>query len=165
MRATLALLSAGLLAPLALAQSAGDEGCERTNPCPWVVDVDDKGFQFYVADEQTFSRGDWYELLVFNDDLNRSHTITLTGHEVSVTVPADGMSQDTGAFQFSELGTFELRDAPTGDKITVHVVEGDALSGTGSDSPSDEDGEGAPGLPLALLAVALVGSVLLRRRE
>lgn len=160
MRPALALLTAAALAPLALAQT-DDEGCTRTNPCPWVVDVDDKGFQFYVAKEQTFSQGDWYELLVFNDDLNRSHTLSLSDHEVSVTVPADGMSQDAGAFQFTKVGTFKLRDSPTNDEITVHVVEGDAVA---SETASETEKEGTPGLPAALLLGALVAVAAWRRR-
>lgn len=162
MRTALALLTAAALAPLAFAQTP-DDGCERTNPCPWVVDVDDKGFQFYIEEEQTFSQGDWYELLVFNDDLNRSHTLSLSGHDVSVTVPADGMAQDTGAFQFTKVGTFKLRDSPTNDEITVHVIEGDAVA-AGSDSDSQSDAEGAPALPAVLLLAALVAAAAWRRR-
>jgi MYXO-CTERM domain-containing protein len=156
----LALLALLAWTPFAAAQD--DDGCSHADPCPWVVDVDDKGFQSYVEDQVTFTLGDWYEILVFNDDTNRSHTLTLSGHDKTVTVEADGFATDTGAFQFNKAGDFQLKDSPTGDTIAVHVVQGDAVAAEESSSSSGaKDGSA---LPFVLAAMALLGLALFRRR-
>lgn len=164
MRTLAPLLLTLALVPTAAAQ--GEDGCTHADPCPWVVDVDPSGFASYLESEVTFSVGDWYEIMVFNDDADRSHTITLSGHDVSITVPADGMSEDTGAFQLNQAGTFTLKDMPTGDTITVHVTEDDAVAGQDDDAGSSgSDGNGAPALPLAVLVGALAAvAAALRRR-
>lgn len=158
----LSLLAAlAVAAPLAAAQD--DDGCTHADPCPWVVDVDANGFQSYVEDEVTYTVGDWYEIMVFNDDTNQSHTLSLSGYDKTVTVPKDGMASDTGAFQLTKVGTFQLTDAPTGDKIVVHVVQGDSVASQGSSSSGSK---GGPALPFVILALSLVAlAAALRRRE
>ena len=165
MRFLPALLTALALAAPASAQAGADDGCTHADPCPWVVDVGPQGFHDYVEGEVTFSVGDWYEILVFSDDPDQDHTLTLSGHDVSIHVPADGMASDTGAFQLGQAGTFTLKDMPSGDTVTVHVVEGDAVAaGQGTGASSSGAAKGGPALPLALLAAALAGVALLRRR-
>lgn len=165
MRFLPALLTALALAaaPTVAAQADEDDGCTHADPCPWVVDVDPNGFQDYVEPEVTFTLGDWYEILVFSDDPDHAHTITLSGHDVSISVPADGMASDTGAFQLNQLGTFTLKDTPSNDTITVHVVEEDAVAAE-QDASSSGEAKGGPALPVALVVVALAGLALLRRR-
>ncbi len=162
------LLSATLaLLPSAAAQTADDDGCTHAAPCPWVVDVDAGGFQSYVQDEVTYTVGDWYEITVFSDDPDRSHTITLSGHDVSITVEADGMAEDTGAFQLGQAGDFTLKDMPSGDTILVHVVEEDAVAEEDDDAgaASSGKGEGAPFTSAAFLAMALAVLVVALRRR
>lgn len=163
-------LAALLAAPLALAQD-GDEGCTSREPCPLIVDVDANGFYligdvFYgQPDEPThidFTVGDWYQLTLDSMDADKSHTVSLSGHDVSVTVGPDGFAPDSESFEFKTLGTYKLRDEPSGDEFEVRVVDED-VSATGSSSGSDEK-EGAPGVGPLVLVVALAVLAVLRRR-
>lgn len=166
MRRFLPALAALLLMPAALAQEA--DGCVRTDPCPWTLEVTEDGFRqqmpngTYIAlNYQTeFTVGDWVEIILFSSDANASHTITLSGHEVSIRVGPDGYATDTGAFQLKTAGTFTLRDQPSGDELQIHVREED----TGSSSRSGSKDEGAPGPGILLAAGALALAFLARRR-
>ena len=164
MRSLPALLAAALVLMPAVAAQSDDDGCTRADPCPWVIDVGPDGFYDYIEAEVSYTLGDWYEILVFSDDPDRAHTITLSGHDVSITVPADGMASDTGAFQFTKPGTFELKDMPSGDVITVHVGEEDSVPAADGGSTSGAS-KGSPGLAMALLVLNLAGLAVLLRRK
>ena len=164
MRSLPALLAAVLVLTPTVAGQSDDDGCTHADPCPWVVDVGPDGYYDYIETEVSYTVGDWYEILVFSDDPDRAHTITLSGHDVSITVPADGMASDTGAFQFTRQGTFELKDMPSGDVIKVHVGAEDAVPASDDDSSSGSS-KGSPGLPMALIALNAAGLALLLRRK
>lgn len=165
-------LAALFLAPAANAQGE-DDGCTSREPCPLIVDLDESGFyivgdvffgQAGEPDHIEFTVGDWYKLIVDSMDPNRSHTVSLTGHDVdvSVTVGPDGFAPDSEAFLFEKLGTYTLRDQPSGDEFEVRVVEED-VSDTSPGSASDDD-KGAPGLGLVALVALLAGVAAARRR-
>lgn len=162
-------LAALLIAPLAGAQTE-DDGCTSREPCPLIVDVDENGFYLinevlYGQEGQpsflAFTVGDWYQLTVDSMDPEKSHTVSLAGHDASVTVGPEAFA-DGGAFQFETVGTYKLTDSPSGDEFEMRVVEGDSVSG--SDTASGTDDEGAPGLAPAVLLAALVALAVLRRR-
>ena len=165
-------LAALFAAPLALAQD-DEDGCTAREPCPLIVDVDENGFYlvgdvFYGQPDQPthidFTVGDWYTLTLDSMDPEKSHTVSLSGHEldVSVTVGPDGFAPDSEAFEFETLGTYKLRDQPSGDEFEVRVVDED-VSAT-ADSASDDDEEGAPGLGPMVLVAAVAAMAVLRRR-
>jgi len=162
-------LAALLAAPLAIAQE--DEGCTSREPCPLIVDVDENGFYligdvFYGQPGEPshidFTVGEWYKLTLDSMDPEKSHTVSLSGHDVSVTVGPDGFAPDSQAFEFETVGTYKLRDEPSGDEFEVRVVEEDT-SATGAGTTSDDD-KGAPGVAPAVLVAALAAMAILRRR-
>jgi PGF-CTERM protein len=165
-------LAALLALPLAVAQD-DEDGCTNREPCPLIVDVDQNGFYligdvFYgqpgAATHLDFTLGDWYTLTVDSMDPETSHTVSLSGHGVSVTVGPDGFAPDSEAFEFGTEGTFKLRDEPSGDEFEIRVVDED-VSATGSGSGSDGEKDGIPGFaPLALVAALAVALLVLRRR-
>lgn len=146
------LLAAFLLAPVATAQSVED-GCVQSSPCPWSFDVGPDGIDDGTTEPAwNFTAGDWLVLDVFNFD-DVAHTLTVADH--SWTVPAvDGIQ--SAPFQFSEPGSYDLLDAPTGHAAPVEVFADDVA----------DDGlipnVGIPGPSVAPLALGLV--LLARRR-
>ena len=163
-------LAALLVAPFASAQ-ADDDGCTSGDPCPLIVDVDENGFYlinsvlYGQAGQPThldFTVGDWYQLTVDSMDPEASHTVSLSGHDAGVTVGPEAFA-DGNAFQFEAVGTYQLRDSPSGDEFEMRVVNGDTIS-SGSDSDSETDDQGAPGLAPAVLLAGLVALAVLRRR-
>jgi hypothetical protein len=149
MKSILALLA---LTGLALPGAAQDAGCTQANPCDLIVDVDASGLDFAQA---TFTAGDWVVLSVFNSDAV-PHTVSLSGHSVSVVVAPDGI-EESEPFQMGRAGTYELRDSPSGDRADL-VVEGEATF-------EDDGSQGAPGLGLAATLAALAAVAVALRRK
>ena len=149
------LLTLSLL-PFASAQT---EGCLQSNPCNLDVDVDANG----VADisQTNFTSGDWYTLSVYNDD-GVEHTVALSGHGVSLKVPAYGLV-DSPPFQFGAAGSYTLSDSPSGDNAPIKVVAGDVVDYENGKTSAGAKG-GIPGPEPALLLVALASLVLVKRR-
>jgi hypothetical protein len=162
----LAALALATLSTLPAAQA--QDACTQSSPCPWDVEVDQTGF---VGDSSwNWTAGDWMQLSVANDD-NVTHTVTLSGHGVSITVGA--VDEKSQVVQL-KAGSFQLADTPTGDTVPVTVVNGDVVDyqkglidrngtplGTGAGSSTSK--ARVPGLELPALAVALLAVALARR--
>lgn len=153
-------LSALALLLLAAPASAQEDACSQSDPCPWVLEVDQDGI---IGEGLTATVGDWYVLDVVSFD-DREHTLTLEGHDVQVTL-APGGSATSDPFQLGTPGTFSLEDQPTGDFVWVEVRETDVVGDeAGADEPAGGGDEKNTPLPLAAGLAALLGAVLLRRR-
>lgn len=150
-------LSALALLLLAAPATAQEDACSQSEPCPWILDVDEDGVH---GGGLNATVGDWYVIEAFNLD-DAEHTLALEGHGVELTVPAVGEAT-SDPIHLDTPGTFALEDAPTGDFVWLEVRETDVVEDeTGEDAtPNDEN---TP-LPLAVGLVALVGAALLRRR-
>lgn len=155
--AALAVASASLAAvtlALSLPVAAQDPGCLQSNPCDLAVDVDASGID---TDRATFTAGDWVRLSVYNDD-DVPHTVRLAGHDITLVVPAYDIVE-SAPFELGRAGTYQLSDSPTGDTADVVVQAAETFS-----QPQTSGDKGAPGPGLAMLALALVGLAILRRR-
>lgn len=147
-----ALLAALALAPVATAQT---DGCLQTNPCLLDVEVDEAGIASVSISNMT--SGDWFTLAVSNLD-DRTHTVSFA--TVQVQVEAFGFA-DSAPFQAPSPGTYPLRDQPTGDAASLHVLAGDVVD---AESGSTSGSKGSPGLEAAVLTLGLVAFAALRRR-
>lgn len=156
MRAASPLLAALLLAGAVAAQGNDLPGCIQGNPCEVIVNLDSAGIRL---EQETFTRGDWVLLSVFNDD-DVEHTLAVPSKGITVTlVPGD--INDTRPFELDAVGSVVLRDSPTND--TAEMVVEDEEEFTASET---EPATGIPG-PQAPLAAAAVAAALLawsRRR-
>lgn len=155
MRLTLPFLCLSLLAAVAVPAAAQDPGCLQSNPCDLAVDVDALGID---PDQATFTAGDWVRLSVYNDD-DVPHTVSLTGHDVTLVVPAYDIVESE-PFQLARAGTYTLSDNPSGDSADVLVEAAQSFSDS-----SSTDSKGAPGPGLALLVVGLAAAVAVVRRR
>lgn len=157
MRIPIALAAVALLAAApALAQGSDLPGCIQANPCEVIVDLDAQGIELH---QDSFSRGDWILLSVFNDD-DVNHTLTVEGKGISVTLES-GDINDTRPFELSSVGTVTLKDAPTGDTAAITVTPEESFSGSTSGGAS----KGGPALgPVVVLGALVALAVLLRRR-
>lgn len=161
--ATLALLA------LPAAHAQASDSCTQASPCLWDVVVDRPGF--IGEPSYNWTVGDWMTLDVSNDD-NATHTVTLSGYSIQLTVPSLG--EKTQVVQLTQAGAFQLADAPSGGTIPVTVVNGDVVdyqnglinangkaltsaAGTGSAAHT-------PSLGLPLLVGALIAVAATRRR-
>jgi hypothetical protein len=172
MRLPLAAALVALVAGSLPANAQSDAGCEETNPCALVLDVDADGFS-NPPDVSLFTQGDWWEIDVFNLD-DEEHVVTIDGFDVSVTVPP-GENVASGGFEFDVAGSYNITDSPSGDSLPIEVTEGDAVEeeeeptdpGRETDEddsvPGDSD-NGTPGLGAALTLVTLAAMALARRR-
>lgn len=160
-----------LLALIALmaapAATAADE-CSQATPCHWFVDVDADGLQATGAAAWNFTVGDWFVLNVTNFD-EVPHAIALTGHPVTLQVPAAD-SAETAPFQFTTAGTFELRDDAghkgivTVTRADVNDYQGGVADSDGNDLATTTKGAPAPGAWLAAMALASIAAALRMRR-
>jgi len=150
-----------LLAAAAVPATAQDDCTVEATPCPWVVAVDANGF--VGATSWTFTQDEWHELTVSNLD-EVSHTLTLSGYGTSLTVPAD--EDAMAVIQFTQAGTFTLTDMATGKTATLTITSGDSVEAQNSQNPTGNTSKGGPGFatPLALLAIAAVALVLVRKQ-
>lgn len=154
-----ALLAALAAVPTTAAQDPdGPPGCVEANPCDLIIAVDADGFADLSDTELT--AGDWFVATIVNHDDGAEHTITLSGHSVTLTVPA-GDVDDTQPFRMGAAGQYTLADQPSGDTVQITSVEGDEVDG----ATSDGDSSGIPGVAPALLAVAVVAAALVLRRR
>lgn len=162
MRAAFALPALLFLAT-AIPATAQDDCTVEATPCPWIVPVDGNGFVGTAS--WTFTQDEWHQLTVHNvDDAQVAHTVTLTGYGVSVTAGPDDEASAT--IQFTEVGTFTLKDMPSGKMTTITVTAGDSVDAQNSGGATGNTSKGGPGLgmPLALLAVAGVAMLMVRRK-
>jgi hypothetical protein len=152
----LAALLALALMPAATAQS---DCTSSATPCPLVVVVDANGFG--QDKSWAITQDEWYAITVYNLD-DKAHTVTLSGYDVTLQAPADG--EASAVVQFTRLGSFQLKDAPTGATATITVVGADSVDyeegrADGSGNPIKK----SPGLAIGLLALGLVAVALHRR--
>lgn len=149
--------------------SSAQEGCVRTDPCPWAIEVSQHGFRFQMPNgtflnlnyDPGFTVGDWIEVLLSSMDANATHTVTLSGYDRSFRVEPEGFAYDTGAFQLTAAGTLTLHDEPSGDRMQVRILR----EGEGDGTPRPTGGpEDTPAVVLPAIAVALVALAALRRR-
>lgn len=149
-----------LLAVLLLAlipAASAQEGCLQSDPCEWILDVDDEGFDETDLDgDLTATSGDWYVVQSFNFD-DVTHQITIGSFEtLSVESINEASSQP---FQIG-LESFTIRDDVTGEELLVTVSEEDTIDSESS-SASEANETPAVGL-LAIVAVAVIAA--LRRK-
>ena len=137
------------------AVTAQEDGCLAANPCDWVVIVGADGF---LESDWNWTAGDWLRLVVSNDD-DVAHTVTIDGTSVRVTAPAIDEAQ-SAPFQLA-VGTYTLRDQPSGHTASARAVEGDVVE---YEAGLTSSGKGTPGFEV-FLAVAAVGLALLLRRR
>jgi len=162
LRPTLAFasLAALALAALALPASAQDSpGCLQSSPCEMDADVTDVGFD---PGQTVFTSGDWVRLSIYNDDAVE-HTVALSGHGVSLTIPSYDLAE-SGPFQIKSAGTYQLTDSPTGDSVDITVEPAETFT-SGSASSASSEGKGSPGLAPALLVAGLAGALAVARRR
>jgi hypothetical protein len=159
------------------------------------ISVDETGFN--EVSLLNFTVGDWHTLSISNDDtqdagteIGKSHTVTLSGHAVSVTL--EPLTVKEVVVEFAQTGCFELKDMPTGATINIRVVSADSIdfeeriapdadpctqagnpnpaNGGNGGSASDVSGKkGMPALDLVavvagLAAVAVASRPLLRNK-
>jgi hypothetical protein len=161
----LAALAAVAAAPAATAQT----GCDQSDPCPLPISVDEQGFQ--DAFDLNFTLGDWWELDFSNWDENASHTITLSGYGVSVTLgdfDHGGLEGKQQKVHFTKTGCFDLRDSPSNDVAKVRVYKSDTNdldAGVTSEADPCRGGGGIPAPEWPVLIVVTAGLALLARRR
>lgn len=159
------LLSALLLVALPLA-SAQDDACTQTTPCPWTIVVDETGIT--ESSQTAITQGDWFTITLHNDDLTQTHTVNLSGYDV--TLQATALSDAQKTVQFSMVGKFTVTDKPTGKTAPFEVITGDAVdyengvSDASGNPTSSAAPKKAPGLELPLVALAVAGLALARRK-
>lgn len=147
------LLALPLLAILAIAPVAAQDGCTQASPCEWVVAVGADGF---LESDWTWTEGDWLRLVVDNGD-DVAHTVTLEGTGIAVTAP--NIDEAASAPFQLEVGAYTLRDQPSGHTASATVVEGDAV-----DAAASSSNKGMPGFE-SVLGIAAVGLALFLRRR
>lgn len=148
------------LAALAVPAAAQDDCTVEAMPCPWVVAVDANGFVGPTS--WTFTQDEWHELTVSNLD-EVGHTVTLSTYGTTVTVPAD--ADGTAVIQFTQAGSFTLTDMPSGKTATLVITSGDSVEAQNSSTGATSKGGPGFAMPLALLAVAGVAILMVRRQK
>lgn len=119
------------VALLAASPVAAQPGCTSfADSCPVEIAVDQTGFT--EVSLLNFTVGDWHTLSISNEDTKaagtepgQTHTVTLSGHAVSVTL--ETMAVEEVVVEFSKVGCFELKDMPTGDIVKIRVVTADSI--------------------------------------
>lgn len=158
------LLAATALAAVPAAQA--QDACTQSSPCPWDIVVDQPGF---IGDSSwNWTAGDWMKITVSNDD-DVAHTVTLSDYGLTFSVPS--LSEQSQTVQLTKSGSFDLKDAPSGDQVKVTVVNGDVvdyekglIDASGNPLTSSSGKGRIPGLDLPLLALGLVAAVAVARR-
>lgn len=145
-----------LLIPAAQAQDA----CSQEEPCAWVVDVDESGFDRSVSgDEHTGTVGDWIVLDMSNLDDSMEHTIRFMGQEWTLS-SIDFVTSDP--IELTEAGSFQIEDSPSGDALDVLITVNDSVDVEGGAAPVTGEGDrGAPGFGLVALLAGL--AIAMRR--
>ncbi len=144
--------------------AASAQGCSAEEPCIWVVDVDDGGFDKSVTTSHAGTLGDWVvlELSNFGDS---EHTIRFDAYGLSWSVGSLEFPT-TDPFELAEAGEFALVDDPSGDTFPVLVTVNDAVDveqGDPAQTKTTLPDEGAPGPAIGLLLAGLA-LVAMRRR-
>jgi MYXO-CTERM domain-containing protein len=155
-------LVAILLLALIPAASAQD-GCLQADPCVWVLQVDDQGFDETDFDGNlTATSGDWYIVDAINF-ADQTHQITVGDFE---TIHLESLEDaETSPFQIG-LESFTITDDVSGETMVVTVTEADAIDESASSSSSSatsaaSESKGTPA-PFGILALGLLA--LLRRK-
>ena len=114
-------------------------GCTAKDPCPWAIDLTAAGL--VTNGTATTGRpawnwtvGTWVMLSVYNEDLV-AHTIRFPDQNVTVEVPA-GDLVESASFNLSRVGTFQIRDAPSGTAQSFAVLGDDASDGENMGAPA-----------------------------
>ena len=163
---TLTLLTAATFALAALPAAQAQDACTQSSPCPWDVVVDQPGF--IGESSWNWTQGDWMTLSVANDD-TVAHTVTLDGYGLTFSLAAG--QEQSKVVQLAKSGGFQMKDQPSGDAVTVTVVNGDVVDYEKGliDSSGNALTTGAkgriPGLELPLLAAGLLAAVAGARRS
>lgn len=149
---------------LAVPVAAQEDACTQDQPCPWIISVDEEGI--YNSSLSVMTQGDWYTVTVHNDDLSQAHTVTLSGYDVVFQVAALDEQQRT--VEMATLGSFEVRDAPTGATVPFEVIAGDAVdfeNGVADAEGNPRAGsKGTPGIGVVAGVLAVGLAVAMTRR-
>lgn len=166
-----------LLIPATAAQDDDPEtNCTQADPCPWMLDVDDDGFQDNSFDGPSFNatQGDWVRLEVFNFG-DVTHTITFEAHGEWTVGSLDEVV--TEPMQLASEGSFAIIDQPTGDEVPVEVFLSDAsedgepitdvpgeTTGSPATTPTD-DAEDGPAAGLVFITLGVFAILAAMRRH
>ncbi len=155
---------------LAAGTTAQEDGCTQEQPCPLDVAVDELGFSGQT--DWNVTVGDWYTVEVTNLDLDADHRVSLESYGASWDVAS--IESESRLIHFDAAGDFQFTDEPTGDFAIVHVLTVDAVAfeqgveeheqTAGPSKDTGADGKGAPGAPLLMGGLALLGLALWARR-
>lgn len=157
----LLLISILLLLAASLPVLAQDDACSQSDPCLWVLDVDEDGI---IGEGLTATAGDWYAIEVLNFD-DQEHVLTLESYEIQLTLAAGG-SALSDPFLLDTSGAFALEDDVTGDFVWLQVSETDVVDDAASDDQAAQGDDADTPLPLLLVPVALlVALALIGRRR
>ncbi len=148
------------LAAAVPAASAQEDACVQANPCEWYVVVGSTGF---LESNWNWTAGDWLKLVVSNDD-DVAHTVSIDG--TAVSVQAGAIAEASSApFQLA-VGSYTLRDQPSGDTAKALAVKGDVVQYENGLTDAGTSSKGRiPGFEAPLAAAALVGLALVARRR
>lgn len=161
---SLFLVSALALALAAIPAAQAQDACTQSSPCPWEIVVDQPGF--IGESSWNWTMGDWMEITVANDG-DVAHTVTLDGYGLTFNVPS--LEERSQVVQLTKSGSFEMKDQPSGDSVTVTVVNGDVVDYEkgliDSNGNAVSSGKGRiPGLEAPILILGLAAVALMARR-